>query len=283
MFITTYQDPDQFLLKVRPTLQKDEVTHGLLLGVAAGVKKSALYTSFYLATIEDEGRLLVAACMTPPHNIILASLEDESDAAFSLLIQDLQRANWPVPGVLGPARISERFAQMWEKLTGQSYRVGLFERLFDLDKVVPPVRAVGRLRVATADDLDLIKHWMFAFDQEAVHGEDQEVAWQRAEESVRGRNMYIWETLDKRIVSMAQKNRPLVNGISIGPVYTPPEERGYGYASNCVAALSQLLLDQGWKYCSLFTNLANPTANSIYQKIGYRPVCDFTVYVFAEH
>jgi predicted GNAT family acetyltransferase len=281
MFITTYQDPDQFLLKVRPILEKNEATNGLLLGIAASVKTPSLYTSFYLATIEDENRLLVAACMTPPHNLILVSLEGESDAAFALLIQDLQRGNWPVPGVIGPAPVSERFAQMWAKLTGQQYKVNIHERLFDLHQVVPPARAVGRLRVATEDDLDLIKRWMFAFDREAMHSDNQENAWKRAEMSVQGRNMYIWETPDKRIVAMAQKNRPLVNGISIGPVYTPPEERGYGYASNCVAALSQLLLDQGWKYCSLFTNLANPTANSIYQKIGYRPVCDFNVYVFA--
>ena len=282
MFITTYQDPDQFLLETRPILEKDEAINSLLLGIAASVKNSPLYTSFYLATIEDENGLLVAACMTPPHNLILASWEGESDEAFALLIQDLRRENWPVPGVVGPAQTSEKFALTWAKLTGHQSKVSILERLFVLDRVILPERAVGRLRVATEDDLDLIKRWMFAFDQEAMHGDNQEVAWQRAELNVRSRDMYIWETPDKRIVSMANKTRPLVNGISIGPVYTPPEERGHGYASNCVAALSQLLLDQGWKYCSLFTNLANPTSNSIYQKIGYRAVCDFNVYVFVE-
>lgn len=282
MFITTYQDPDQFLLKTRPTLEKDEVTNGLLLGIAASAKKSALYTSFYLATIEDENGLLVAACMTPPHNLILSHWRGESDEAFTLLIQDLQREKWPVPGVVGPAQTSEKFARTWAKLMGQQYKVSILERLFVLDQVIPPERVVGRLRVATEDDLDLIKLWMFAFDQEAMHGDNQEVAWQRAEVNVRSRDMYIWETPDKRIVSMACKTRPLVNGISIGPVYTPPEERGHGYASNCVADLSQLLLDQGRQYCSLFTNLANPTSNSIYQKIGYRPVGDFNVYIFTK-
>ncbi|HEY5005336.1 MAG TPA: GNAT family N-acetyltransferase [Ktedonobacteraceae bacterium] len=282
MFITTYKDPDQFLLETRPILEKDEAINSLLLGIAASVKNSPLYTSFYLATIEDENGLLVAACMTPPHNLILASWEGQSDEAFALLMQDLRRENWPVPGVVGPAQTSEKFARTWARLTGHQSKVSILERLFVLDRVILPERAVGRLRVATEDDLDLIKRWMFAFDQEAMHGDNQEVAWQRAELNVRSRDMYIWETPDKRIVSMANKTRPLVNGISIGPVYTPPEERGHGYASNCVAALSQLLLDQGRQYCSLFTNLANPTSNSIYQKIGYRAVCDFNVYVFVE-
>jgi hypothetical protein len=57
-------------------------------------------------------------------------------------------------------------------------------------------------------------------------------------------------------------------------VYTPPEFRGRGYASNLVAHLSQELLDEGRKFCFLFTDLANPVSNSIYQKIGYRPVSD---------
>ncbi|MFN8562638.1 MAG: GNAT family N-acetyltransferase [Anaerolineae bacterium] len=66
----------------------------------------------------------------------------------------------------------------------------------------------------------------------------------------------------------------------IGPVYTPPELRGRGYASGCVAGMSQILLDTGRQFCFLFTDLRNPTSNHIYQVIGYEPVCDFTDYAF---
>jgi predicted GNAT family acetyltransferase len=280
MFITTYQDPDDFLLKTRATLEKDEVTNGLLLGIAASIKNSPLYATYYLATIEDENGLLVAACMTPPRSLILVSWEPENEAAFVMLIQDLQRENWPVSGVLGPVQASEKFAQIWTKVTGQQYQVSTHERLFVLDQVIPPVSVTGHLRVATENDLDLVKHWMFAFDQEAVLTDDQAASWRRAEVKVYNGDIYLWETPDRHIVSLAGKARPIVNVSSIGPVYTPPEERGHGYASNCVAALSQFLLDEGWKYCSLFTDLSNPTSNSIYQKIGYRPVCDFNEYVF---
>ena len=61
----------------------------------------------------------------------------------------------------------------------------------------------------------------------------------------------------------------------INRVYTPPEFRGRGYASNLVASLSRHLLDSGRKFCFLFTELANPTSNKIYQQIGYHPVSDF--------
>ena len=73
---------------------------------------------------------------------------------------------------------------------------------------------------------------------------------------------------------------PTPNGIRIGPVYTPPEFRGRGYASACVAAASQLQLDAGRRFCFLFADLSNPTSNHIYQEIGYEPVGDVDRYVF---
>jgi uncharacterized protein len=79
---------------------------------------------------------------------------------------------------------------------------------------------------------------------------------------------------------MASFSGATPNGIRISPVYTPPEHRRKGYAISCVATLSQMLLDKGNKYCFLFTDLANPTSNSIYQKIGYQPICDFSNYWF---
>ena len=83
-------------------------------------------------------------------------------------------------------------------------------------------------------------------------------------------------------VSMALRTRPTRRGCAVGGVYTPPELRRKGYASACVAALSQHLLDQGYQFCTLFTDLANPTSNRIYLQIGYQPVCDFDKYKFED-
>ena len=70
------------------------------------------------------------------------------------------------------------------------------------------------------------------------------------------------------------------HGIRIGPVYTPPELRGHGYASNLVAGVTQRQLDAGRDYVFLFTDLANPTSNKIYQDIGYQPVNDIDEWDF---
>jgi uncharacterized protein len=69
-------------------------------------------------------------------------------------------------------------------------------------------------------------------------------------------------------------------GIRIGPVYTPPALRRRGYASALVTELSRRLLDSGREYCVLYTDLANPTSNRIYQEVGYERVCDSAEYVF---
>ena len=94
-----------------------------------------------------------------------------------------------------------------------------------------------------------------------------------------GRTVYLWVD-DGRPVSMTGAGGLTPNGIRVGPVYTPPGDRGHGYASNLVAQVSQAQLDSGRTYVFLFTDLANPTSNKIYQAIGYEPVNDFDEWEF---
>ena len=96
---------------------------------------------------------------------------------------------------------------------------------------------------------------------------------------MRQRGVFLWED-DGAPVSMAGYSGPTPNGIRVVAVYTPPHLRGRGYATTCVAALSQRLLEGGRKLVFLFTDLANPTSNHIYQEIGYEPACDISEYVF---
>ena len=79
---------------------------------------------------------------------------------------------------------------------------------------------------------------------------------------------------------MAAAGRRTRSGIAINLVYTPKGLRRHGYATSCVAELSQRLLDLGYQFCTLFADLANPISNSIYQKIGYQPIGDYDSYLF---
>jgi len=234
----------------------------------------------YLSTVEDENGLVCAACMTPPFHIVLYSQRTDDEKALLMLIQNLREHKWSVPGINAPALLADKFAKLWGKETGQTCHLATPKRLFQINKIIPPLPAPGKLCEATENDLELVTSWITAGYEETMPGGIHGDIRQTVTRAITNRDYYLWKLEDGSSVSLACKTRPVINTISIGPVYTPPEQRGKGYASNCVAALSQLLLESGWKYCNLFTDLANPTANSIYQKIGYYPLCDFHEYNF---
>ena len=145
-----------------------------------------------------------------------------------------------------------------------------------MDELIPPRGVDGAMRLADSGDRTLVLEWMTAFTEEALHGADDP---ERIERSVDARlgpggtgGICLWETAG-RAVSLAGFGRRTPNGLRI-PVYTPPEHRGHGYGSAVTAAASQIALDRGKRFCFLYTDLANPTSNAIYMRIGYRPVCD---------
>ena len=73
---------------------------------------------------------------------------------------------------------------------------------------------------------------------------------------------------------------PVAGVVRLGPVYTPPEARRHGYATALVAELSRRALAAGATKCMLYTDLANPTSNSIYRAVGYRRSGDARQYLF---
>ena len=134
------------------------------------------------------------------------------------------------------------------------------------------------MRVAREEDFERVLEWGMGFNSDIGVDVPRDRMELMMRSYINEERLFIWE--HNEAVSTAGWAGPTPNGVRINFVYTPPEHRGHGYASACVAALSQQLLRSGRQFCFLFTDLANPTSNSIYQKIGYRPVCDFNKYVF---
>jgi len=138
------------------------------------------------------------------------------------------------------------------------------------------------MRRVTEADRSLLREWLTAFSaEEALGNADYPDIDRQIDRRLRfeSSGMYLWET-SSGPVALAGYSGPTPHGVRVGPVYTPPEARGHGYASALVAALSQLLLDEGRQFVFLFTDLANPTSNHIYQQIGYEAVSDITEYTF---
>jgi hypothetical protein len=261
-------------------LEQNEAANNLMLGIAVRLHEfpERIKTPPYLATVEDGDRLLAAAVMTPPHRLILHAESDDPES-LRLLARALITDSWHVPGVGGIVPMSRAFAETWTAVTGQPHRAGMNERVYELRRVIPPAPPVpGALRVATEDDLPMMSEWVWGFMQDAGLDGTVEGAHEIAELRIADRDLFIWD--DGGPVSTVTKTRHSPHGMVVSLVYTPPVCRNRGYASAAVAALSQQLLDAGWEFCALFTDLANPTSNSIYQKVGYQPVADFDEYIF---
>lgn len=270
----------EFLDRVLEKLENEETANNLIIGLAFRlIKQPDLYPEPpFLAAVELEGAPVLAALMTPPHHLTLAGFQPALDQAYALLGRTLFEDGWRLPGVRAPAVIAREFAERWAFLSGARIRPGQNLRAYELRKAIPPLPVSGEMRLANASNLELAARWTHEFTIEAL-GEDNPAEARRGVEfKIRARELHLWQ--DGEPVSMAAAIRPTRHGISIGSVYTPPALRRRGYASALVASLSQQMLDQGCQFVSLFTNLANPTSNKIYQDIGYQPVCDFAEFHF---
>jgi len=260
-------------------LEEREAENNLMLGLCLKMSSEEIEPAPYFATVKQRDDLLVAAIMTPPHKLIVYSDTNARVEVFELLTADLLAKGLPVPGVIGRSAGTSTFAKAWEKITGESAIQGMRHRIYRLTEVNQPQTPSGSFRVATKDDLTLLAQWTLAFHHEAVPNDPLSDVQGATRRRVAHKEIFVWE--DAGPVSVAARSRPTTNGVSVNLVYTPPEYRGRGYATACVASLSRHLLDSGFSFCALFADFANPTSNHVYKKIGYRPICDFVEWRFA--
>ena len=175
---------------------------------------------------------------------------------------------------------AEIFAKEWQNLTGKPYKKGKSEYIYQLRSVKSIPKVKGKIREATNSDRSFLVDWFRGFYEtlpDPIIKNPKQVTDSFFISDKR--SLYIWEN-NNVPVSMAGCSDPTPNGIRINVVYTSPEYRSKGYATACVASLSQMLLNRGYKYCFLFANLTNPTSNYVYKKIGYQSVSQVSDYWF---
>jgi predicted GNAT family acetyltransferase len=281
MRLHSYSSASDFLARAQRVLEENEAANNLMLGLAVRLneKPRRVHTVPYLATVDNHNNCLAAALMTPPQKLVVFSHSQEPEQPMRAISQHLFENQWNVPGVTGPTQASAQFAQAWCELTGQTCEVDYRMRTYVLHNVNPPDYGRGNMRLADLGDLPIVARWVVDFQDEAMHDRDAAAAAEMAAVKVNDRDVYLW-LVDGQIVSMAAKTRPTQNGIVISLVYTPPEQRGKGYASALVARMCQMLLDSGKRHCALFADLENPTSNHIYQQIGFTPLIDYAQFRF---
>lgn len=234
-----------------------------------------------MATVESQDGILLTAIMTPPHNITLYATDNKIESfAIDCLIEGL--AGCPIPGVTSEKELALQFAEAYTRAEGLSYETAMNQRIYELTRVSPDIPLIGTVRPLEEKDMYFFPFWAEAFSSAG----DTTMATMRIPYDtdqylyrISSKKLYILE-VDGVPVSMAGFTRVMQSVIGVAFVFTPPYLCGRGYASSVVAQISQIALDRGFAKCVLYTDLANPTSNSIYQKIGYTPVCDSVMLKF---
>ncbi|HET8658207.1 MAG TPA: GNAT family N-acetyltransferase [Micromonosporaceae bacterium] len=216
-----------------------------------------------------------AFLQTPPYPLLLARAPDDAVTALAAM---LAAAGRRLPAVNATVATAELFAAEWRRHTAATTEAGRRSRLYRLGTLVPPGPAVpGRPRVAAGADRDLLLVWHEAFGREV--GEASSTVADQVDDRLSYGGLTLWEAHGEP-VAMAGQTRALAGVVRVAPVYTPAGLRGRGYGGAVTAAVSRAALDAGARAVVLFTDLANPTSNALYTRLGYRPVQDQLMLAF---
>ena len=279
-------DATEFLERAGRVLTADPV-RGTVVGSMAhrialhGMPGGVLDGWFAVVTGPD-GEIAGIAMRTAPFEPwppYLLTMPDEAADALARAVLD---RGVPVDGANGLRPATDRFAATVAALTGRRAEVHLHHRLFELGSLVGPRRVPGRLRAVRPDEAETALAWIHQFFRDADEQAGRD-AGHLSEASAFGLHdvhrkleegvLWFWTDHEDRPVHLTGANPPVDGVTRIGPVYTPKEERGRGWAGAAVAEVSRQLQSRGER-AVLFTDQANPTSNALYQALGYEPVVD---------
>lgn len=269
-----YDDAEDFSKQVLSVVGEQEDKYSLFLGILASIRKGD-YENPFLATIEEDGKVLALFQMTPPHPMNMIYIEESRmDMCMELFIQKSLEEDVDIPSVISLKEWATQFAGKWIAKTGLKEEILMDQGLYRLDSVNKQLeKTPGNWRLASSKDHALIQNWYHLFEQDTgLPITPQDIVKQRVQKFVEAQEVFLWED-EGRIVSMMKKSRPTARGITVSLVYTPTEERRKGYARTLVAACSKELL-KDYEFCMLYTDMLNPTSNKIYQEIGYQKIAD---------
>ncbi|MBN8194389.1 GNAT family N-acetyltransferase [Bacillus sp. NTK074B] len=275
--LTQFKDAVAFNDKVHSLLMEDEAANNLPLGLLNTMKTSDKYKDPLLLLVEEESGLAVGSfIMTPPHYLVstLKVEKDEIKEIVLLLKVFFDDFHLTIPGFVAEKETALQLTRAWSHVTGAGSRIRMNQRVYQLNKVNDVPVSEGKMVPVYSGQESLLANWIseFVADTEVVSMSGDE-ALNRAKDMIDNEAyVFFWE-VDGQPVSMARGARRTDNGITVNFVYTPKEYRKKGYATSVVAELSRFLL-KDHAFCSLYTDLDNPTSNKIYMEIGYRPVCD---------
>jgi RimJ/RimL family protein N-acetyltransferase len=253
---------EEFIAQHVPALEAaGEARHNVMLGILGGTAAASAPPRFW--TLGAAGACAIQAAGRP---LLLGEVGEAECARFA---EDVRESDFP--GVIGPGK-----AAIWFADRGAALGLRFSERL-PLEVLALAERprypgAIGAPRPVTAEDTALFAEWILAFAREATPHEPPPTPESLAKSAANGNHLF-W-VVDGTPVSVAGIGRRTRNGAVINGVYTPPAQRGRGYAGSVVAALAEKGYAEGKSFACLFVDRRNPASNRCYAKIGFTAVCE---------
>jgi len=285
MEIRVYEDIEEFYALAFPFLITREAENNLQLSILNHLRQDIRRYGEeipFLLLMEERDEVRLIALRTPPYDLSISYTDDLE--LINILVEELFKRKEKLPGVISFKKTADKFAKLWSKKNSLKLHLLRKERMYQLEEVSKETLGQRKFTVATKINQDLVLKWASEMMMEAlteINEEELERNLTNIKKEFKEENSTIYLLFENdKPVSMARKAGKTPNGKFVNLVYTPPSLRRKGYATECVAKLSKLILEEGNRYCFLFTDLSNPTSNSIYQKIGYRPVIDENHYKF---
>ncbi len=269
--VERWTDAAAFAEQVGPFLRRAAPLYDLQLGLIRLLEADPSQASAALlaAAYDDADEMLGVFLQFGHRKPVLTRMPDHVAHAFAEILALSER---PVPAVTGPPEAVHAFATKYAQLCGVECVDGSPMGLYRLERVNPPKPAPGRLVLAGTEHLAVAADFDIGFRRDVHMHDPMGDPHENAKRRIGDRKLYFWLDLQGLPVSVALRNRETDETAAISFVYTPSEQRGRGYASNCVASLCQLLLDEGKRYCTLFAELSNATSTGIYTAIGFEQV-----------
>ncbi|MGW9188190.1 GNAT family N-acetyltransferase [Streptomyces rubiginosohelvolus] len=261
-------DVDVFLASAGPSLAARPVEHTVALSVTERLRRSGTHHYGDDDPVlgwwrGPDGAVAGTLVRTPPHVALLTAVPAEA-------VEPLVAALEAGPDLDGVNADRDIAALLAARLPG--YRTVQEQRLYRLGALRPPSPAPeGRARAATRADRALLVAWVRGF-ADATGQSKSSAEWLVDEGTERG-SLTLWES-GGTPVALAGRTRMLAGTVRVTLVFTPPEFRGRGYGAAVTAESSRAALAEGAAEVLLFTDLANPTSNGVYLRIGYEPVAD---------
>lgn len=268
--IVEFKDPHKFLPLSGQVLGQNESFYNLKLGLINGIcdKKIIPKLPIYLG-IENQNELTGCALRShddKPLAISKLSIE-EVESLICFLYEDTT-----LVGVVGEVSTATKFRDLWIKRKNINYKLVMHLGVYEASKIIMP-KINGTIFLATQNNKEILFEFICGFMEETFPQETKSSAeiYEIYERHIKNQSLYLLRNEFNEIVSMASYSRGTNTSGAVAFVYTKKAARGKGYGSLVTALVSEKILSSK-KIVNLFTDLSNPTSNSIYQKIGFKKI-----------